>query len=150
MNACMLSHFSHVRFCVTSWTAAHQAPLSTGFSRQEYGVGCHFLLHLICILLNNQTSACLSQPISIYANSLFCVPPTKGAFSVCRIPYAPSDLRALIQSMLLPGIVLPLAPPFIWPSIELNSSVTSSRIPVLFGPLSHTHTHTHTHRIKFP
>ena len=36
MHACMLSHFSRVRLCVTLWTAAHQAPLSTGFSRQEY------------------------------------------------------------------------------------------------------------------
>ena len=36
MHACMLSHFSHVRLCATLWTAAHQAPLSTEFSRQEY------------------------------------------------------------------------------------------------------------------
>ena len=36
MHACMLSHFSHVQFCATPWTAAHQAPLSTGFSRQEH------------------------------------------------------------------------------------------------------------------
>ena len=28
----------------TPWTLARQAPLSMGFSRQEYGVGCHFLL----------------------------------------------------------------------------------------------------------
>ena len=27
---------SHVRVCVTPWTVAHQAPLSMGFSRQEY------------------------------------------------------------------------------------------------------------------
>ena len=27
---------SHVQLFVTSWTAAHQAPLSMGFSRQEY------------------------------------------------------------------------------------------------------------------
>ena len=39
MRACMLSHFSHVWLCVTPWTAAHQAPLSTGFSRQEYWSG---------------------------------------------------------------------------------------------------------------
>ena len=32
----LLSHFSRVRLCVTSWTPAHQAPLSTEFSRQEY------------------------------------------------------------------------------------------------------------------
>ena len=36
MHACMLSHFSHVQFCATQWPAAHQAPLSTGFSRQEH------------------------------------------------------------------------------------------------------------------
>ena len=29
---------------VTLWIATHQDPLSMGFSRQEYGVGCHFLL----------------------------------------------------------------------------------------------------------
>ena len=30
------SHFSHVRLFVTPWTASCQAPLSVGFSRQEY------------------------------------------------------------------------------------------------------------------
>ena len=32
----VLSHFSHVQLFVTPWTIAHQAPLSMGFSRQEY------------------------------------------------------------------------------------------------------------------
>ena len=32
----MLSRFSHVRLFVTLWTVACQAPLSMGFSRQEY------------------------------------------------------------------------------------------------------------------
>ena len=32
MSMCVLSHFSHVRLCVTLWTAACQAPLS----KQEY------------------------------------------------------------------------------------------------------------------
>ena len=35
----VLSHFSHVRLFVTSWTVAHQAPLSMGFSGQEYWSG---------------------------------------------------------------------------------------------------------------
>ena len=35
----MQSHFSHVQLCVTLWTVAHQAPLSMGFSRQEYWSG---------------------------------------------------------------------------------------------------------------
>ena len=32
----LLSHFSRVRFCATPQTAAHQAPPSLGFSRQEH------------------------------------------------------------------------------------------------------------------
>ena len=32
----LLSPFSRVRLCATPWTAAHQAPLSLGFSRQEH------------------------------------------------------------------------------------------------------------------
>ena len=35
---------SHVRLFATPWSAAYQAPLSMGFSKQEYGVGCHCLL----------------------------------------------------------------------------------------------------------
>ena len=40
--ACMLSRFSRVRLYATLWTAAHQAPLYTGFSRQEYWSGLPF------------------------------------------------------------------------------------------------------------
>ena len=36
MRVCMLTRFSRVHLCVTPWTVAHQAPLSMGFSRQEY------------------------------------------------------------------------------------------------------------------
>ena len=40
----LLSRFSRVRLCATPQTAAHQAPPSLGFSRQEHWNGCHFLL----------------------------------------------------------------------------------------------------------
>ena len=33
---------SRVRLLATPWTAAHQAPLSVGFSRQEYWSGLPF------------------------------------------------------------------------------------------------------------
>ena len=33
---------SHVRLFATPWTAAHQAPLSMGFPRQEYWSGLPF------------------------------------------------------------------------------------------------------------
>ena len=39
MRACMLSHFSHVQPFMTPWTVAYQAPVSMGFSRQEYWSG---------------------------------------------------------------------------------------------------------------
>ena len=38
----MLTHFSCVQLFVTPWTVAHQAPLSMGFSRQEYWNGLPF------------------------------------------------------------------------------------------------------------
>ena len=38
----MLSCFSHVPLLVTPQTVAHQAPLSTGFPRQEYWSGLPF------------------------------------------------------------------------------------------------------------
>ena len=36
---CMISHFSHVQLSAILRTVAHQAPLSMGFSRQEYWSG---------------------------------------------------------------------------------------------------------------
>ena len=38
----LLSYFSRVQLCVTPQTAAHQAPLSLGFSRQEHWSGLPF------------------------------------------------------------------------------------------------------------
>ena len=38
----MLSCFSCVRLCATLWTVSHQAPLSMGFSRQQYWSGLPF------------------------------------------------------------------------------------------------------------
>ena len=38
----LLSHFSRGRLCATPQTAAHQAPPSLGFSRQEHCSGLPF------------------------------------------------------------------------------------------------------------
>ena len=56
---------SRVRLLATPWTAAHQAPPSMGFSRQEYWSGCH-CLHLylkndpLHIWNSNSTQWCTS------------------------------------------------------------------------------------------
>ena len=39
---CEMKSLSRVRLFVTPWTVAHQAPLSMGFSRQEYCNGLPF------------------------------------------------------------------------------------------------------------
>ena len=44
MHACMLSCFSHVPLFATPWTVACKAPLSMGFSRQEYWSGLPYSL----------------------------------------------------------------------------------------------------------
>ena len=56
----LLSCFSRVRLCATPETAAHQAPPSLGFSRQETGVGCHFLLQ--CMKVKSEREVAQSCP----------------------------------------------------------------------------------------
>ena len=52
----LLSRFSHVRLYATPWTAAHQAPPSLGFSRQEHWSG----LLLQCMKVKSESEVALS------------------------------------------------------------------------------------------
>ena len=74
IHVCTPSHFSHVQLCATLWTIAHQAPLSMGFSRQEYWSG------LPCPPTGNLSTQgldpCLLCPLW-QADSLPLVPPGK-------------------------------------------------------------------------
>ena len=56
---CMLSHFSHVWLFVILWTVASQAPLFTGFSRQEYWSGLPCPLPGMGIFLTKGSNPCL-------------------------------------------------------------------------------------------
>ena len=42
VSVCVLSHFNFVQLFMTLWIAAHQDPLSMGFSKQEYWSGLPF------------------------------------------------------------------------------------------------------------
>ena len=42
VSAIVVQLLSCVQLCVTPWTVAHEAPLSMGFSRQEYWSGFPF------------------------------------------------------------------------------------------------------------
>ena len=82
----MLSRFSHVRFCVTLWTVAYQAPVSVGFSRQYTGVDWHALLQGIFLTqgsnpwaLTSPALACRFFTASVTWEALFffkckCIP----------------------------------------------------------------------------
>ena len=73
----LLSHFTH-RLCETPETAAHQAPPSLGFSRQEHWSGCHFLLQ--CMKVKSESEVAQSCPT--LSNPMDCSPPGSSVHGV--------------------------------------------------------------------
>ena len=70
----VLSRFSHVQLFGTPWTVARQAPLSVGFSRQEYWSGLPCLPPGESSQASDQTRVCL---LYWQAGSLPLAPPGK-------------------------------------------------------------------------
>ena len=62
------SHFSHVRLCVTPWTAVYQASLSMDSPGKNTGVGCHFLLQ--CMKVENESD--VAQSCLTLSDSMDC------------------------------------------------------------------------------
>ena len=79
----VLSCFSHVRFFVILWTVACQAPLSMGFSNQEYENG--FPCTPPRDLPNLGIDLCLLCLLHWQADSLRLGPPRKP--SICLYPF---------------------------------------------------------------
>ena len=81
----LLSRFSRVWLCATPWTAAHQAPLSTGFSKQEYWSG---LLHPQLYLrpISCQSTACVLVPV-VWHSLLGTVPVSSKVPHFCHPSY---------------------------------------------------------------
>ena len=59
----LLSRFSRVRLFATPWTAAYQAPLSMGFSRQEYWSGLPLPFLVLSLVSCIRFRTCISQPM---------------------------------------------------------------------------------------
>ena len=73
----LLSHFSRVRLCATPQTAAHQAPPSLGFSRQEHWSGLHFLLQ--CMKVKSESEVAQSRPtLATPWTAAYQAPPSMG------------------------------------------------------------------------
>ena len=73
-----LSQFSRVRLCATPYTAAHQAPEFLGFSKQDTGVGCHFLLH--CMKVKSESE--VAQPCLTLCDSMDCSLPGSSVHGI--------------------------------------------------------------------
>ena len=67
----LLSRFSRVRLCATPLTAAQQAPLTLGFSRQEHWSGLPFPLQ--CMKVKSESEDAQSCPT--LCNPMDCSPP---------------------------------------------------------------------------
>ena len=74
----LLSHFSCVQLCVTPETAAHQVPLSLGFSRLLPGVGCHFLLQ--CMKVKRESE--VAQSCLTLSDPMDCSPPGSSVHGI--------------------------------------------------------------------
>ena len=91
----LLSHFSCVRLCAIPLTAAHQAPPSLGFSRQETGAGCHFLLQ--CMKVKSE----VAQPCPTLSDPMHCSLPGSSVHGIFQarvlewgaIAFSNSDAR---------------------------------------------------------
>jgi len=74
----LLSRFSRVRLCAIPEMAAHQAPVSLGFSRQEHWSGLPFLLQCMKVKSESEvTQSCppLSDPVD-------CSPPGSSVHGI--------------------------------------------------------------------
>ena len=85
----LLSRFSRVRLCAAPKTAAHQAPLSLGFSRQEHWSGLPFLLQ--CMKVKSESEVAQSCPT--LREPTDCSPPgcsVHGIFHARVLEWVPS------------------------------------------------------------
>ena len=94
---CVCCCFSCIQLFVTSWTVVRQAPLSMGFSRQEYWSGCHALLQ--GIFPTQGSNPCLLYLLHWQAGSLPLASPGKPIWTcvynhilVFKYPCTPKEM----------------------------------------------------------
>ena len=94
----LLSHFSRVRLCATLYTAAHQAPPSLGFSRQEHWSGLPFPSPI------HESESEVTQSCPALSNPMDCSLPVSSVYGIFQArvlewgAIAFSDLKVLALS----------------------------------------------------
>ena len=122
---CVCSLLGGVWLSVTPWTIAHQAPLSTRFSRQEYGSGLPFPSPLYDLhIIKNYNNWISSTNFSIWEN-LQLLPSFKNRH-IISIPKKGMCLKCIISCLFANMCLLPWYPhsyqehqglqhsPFLW------------------------------------
>ena len=111
----LLSCHSHVQLCVTPLTAAHQAPLSTGFSRQEYWSGFPFpspFMIYSCIIFSDTFYFLWNQYLRVLSTSKQCQValmvknPSSKAGDVRHVDSVPGLGRSLEKEMATQSSIL--------------------------------------------
>ena len=104
----LLRHFSRVRLCATPQTAAHQAPLSLGFSRQEYWSGLPFpspvgprdliIFRFNFMILQGHFTECAGYLYHLIVRCTLAGPPFNGAKIISELkPISFIELPLLYQ-----------------------------------------------------
>jgi len=97
----MLSHFSNVQISATPWTMACQAPLSMGFSRQEYWSGLPFPFLMIKYEVSEVNEVKLLSHVRLFATpwTVAYQPPLSMGFSRQEywngLPFPSPDMLAI-------------------------------------------------------
>ena len=112
-----LSRFSHAQFCATPWTVTLRAPLSTGFSRQEYWSG------LPCLPPGDLSDPGIKRTSRVspsLAGGFFITSATWEALNSLVGLVKEKTVRASIAFNLC---VSPLSPGSVFPSARISSRV---------------------------
>ena len=81
LRVCVLSYLNRVRLSATPWTIALQAPLSLGFSRQEYWSGLPFPSPVIKYEVSEMSEVKSLSRVQLFATPwtvTYQVPPSLG------------------------------------------------------------------------
>ena len=109
ISGSLLSRFSHVLLFVTPWTVSLQAPLSMGFSRQEYWIGLPCptpgglsdpgIKHLVsCIAGEFFTNELPVKPkTSLAVDFSLCISPPLFSFLVWTLALMPGEPAVILQ-----------------------------------------------------
>ena len=148
----LLSHFSSVRLCAIPQTAAHQAPPSLGFSRQEHWKCCHFFLQ--CMKVKSESEVAQSCPT--LRDPMDCSPPGSSVHGIFQARvlewgaivflYNYIQIVIFVYNIYIYTIYICI---FIYIQIYTIYTIYKQLSIQCSPPLSLFFTHTHTHTQRF-